>query len=489
MGAFVTDDDVDGTDIFPDGDKVAAPNLSRPATWTTDNVTRASEMNAIRDALLDLRTVVRAFEQPRPTIERHYPIALQVVDANTVRVFVKKDRAYLLLTMSKGAGTSTDSEAGNTEFWRQTTVVDVSGGAYVLDTTAPTEGTTHASAVDAWASSTFSLGTNGANRLLPYRETQQQGDYLEWTVTGPTVSVGFVASVAGGADMDVSIDGAVIDTVNNNSTAEGIFRREYSVSPGTHTLRIAHNDATPSARAYVIGPNFFPLDEALPGLTYGTAVYYGRDDTAYPGYITNAGAHEYAIRNDATGKWAGSYHGGETAEDAAIWRLDGVATTLSVGDVRVCKRLKVEQHTSIAWANSSETLETRSTWDFHDKGCSLECAMYGSVTARSFFTHMTPTSTTFARVLFPADVDTSGAHALISGGRVLLGRSNKVVQQHPSTGRTITSWFTLQPGEQSSYGGAYVLIDATYLKVYYGLCDASARDVTSAAWVSTWLFN
>jgi hypothetical protein len=62
MGTFVTDPTTDGTDIFPDGDKSAAPGIKVRAGWTTDNYIRAVEANAIRDALLDLRTEVRARE-------------------------------------------------------------------------------------------------------------------------------------------------------------------------------------------------------------------------------------------------------------------------------------------------------------------------------------------------------------------------------------------------------------------------------------------
>lgn len=59
MGEFVTDSTVDGTDIFPDGDKSPAPGIRAKPGWTTDNYVRATEANAIRDALLDLRDAHR----------------------------------------------------------------------------------------------------------------------------------------------------------------------------------------------------------------------------------------------------------------------------------------------------------------------------------------------------------------------------------------------------------------------------------------------
>lgn len=57
MGTFVTDPTTDATDIFPDGDKVGQ---TIPVGLSVDNVMRGIEANAIRDALLDLRTDARA---------------------------------------------------------------------------------------------------------------------------------------------------------------------------------------------------------------------------------------------------------------------------------------------------------------------------------------------------------------------------------------------------------------------------------------------
>lgn len=59
MGTFITDASASAATIFPDGDKAAAPNLALRSGWTSDNVLRATEANALRDGLVDARTEIR----------------------------------------------------------------------------------------------------------------------------------------------------------------------------------------------------------------------------------------------------------------------------------------------------------------------------------------------------------------------------------------------------------------------------------------------
>ena len=59
MGTFVIGDSVTMTDLLPDGEKSTAPGVSLRAGWSYDNVLRASEVNALANAALDLRTAVR----------------------------------------------------------------------------------------------------------------------------------------------------------------------------------------------------------------------------------------------------------------------------------------------------------------------------------------------------------------------------------------------------------------------------------------------
>lgn len=60
MGGFVTSQTTSLTDLLPDGEKSTAPGVSYRPGWTSDNVLRASEVNAIANALLDARTSIRA---------------------------------------------------------------------------------------------------------------------------------------------------------------------------------------------------------------------------------------------------------------------------------------------------------------------------------------------------------------------------------------------------------------------------------------------
>lgn len=58
MGTFVTQEDT--PTLFESGTKQAAPNGRLPDGWTNRNVAQAADLNALHDALLDVRTDLRA---------------------------------------------------------------------------------------------------------------------------------------------------------------------------------------------------------------------------------------------------------------------------------------------------------------------------------------------------------------------------------------------------------------------------------------------
>lgn len=427
-------------------------------------------------------------QAPRPALTNDNPIVMQYVDANTTRVWVKSDSAYVMLLMAKGSGTATLSEGVNYEFWRCTTVEEAQS-AYVSLGTTPTKGTNHVSGTHAWTSTSLSLTGTAGNRTVPYSRSTQPGDYLEWTgIVGPTISIGFVASGTPAATK-IYVDGALVETYTNAGSGGSILRREITTTAGSHTLRLEHAGAS-GAFCYVIAPNFFPLESALPGLAYD-ALYYGQTPATYPAFVTSTGAHEYAVSNADSATWAGTYHGGETALAPAVWTLDGSPVTLASGDIEVGDSLTLEQSTRLAWAATpAQTLDTSSTFTFHDKGLHFACSVSGTVNAGWFHTHMTPTSTSFSMVAAPFDgLDASGSDPRIVSDEITLGRCSRVVQKHPTSGRTVTSWWTLHSYVLSAHGGAYVaLAPGNYHKVYYGLCDGQQRIVTAASWESVWLF-
>lgn len=59
MGTFVTSQTTALTDLLPDGEKSTAPGVSLRPGWSYDNVLRASEVNNLANALLDVRTALR----------------------------------------------------------------------------------------------------------------------------------------------------------------------------------------------------------------------------------------------------------------------------------------------------------------------------------------------------------------------------------------------------------------------------------------------
>jgi hypothetical protein len=165
--------------------------------------------------------------------------------------------------------------------------------------------------------------------------------------------------------------------------------------------------------------------------------------------------------------------------------------------VRVARAISIEQQTQIRWAaRPQDDVLTRLRHWFHDGGLSFEAGASAAngVSLATAMTHMNKADPAFNRVTFPESIDTTNtSDPRYTGGATgyfTLGRVNKVVQQHPASGRKITSWFTLYPYEVTSMGGAAVWkVDGSYHKLYYGPSFGAARTITTLAWESTWLFQ
>ena len=324
----------------------------------------------------------------------------------------------------------------------------------------------------------YPSGVAGAAVVFWRNASKLATDYLEFEVEVPeegVFNIAFLLTNSSSSAATIKVDGDTIDTVDLTDPVSAVLVREYPAKPGTHTVRITAEQN--NSYIYVAGVNYYKLGNAKPDLDYDSYAYR-RDDNYY---IISQGAVDYAIFDNDIGKWVGSYHGGETLISESI-TVDGEVMSMAVNDVIVGTNISIEQVTDINGKLTSNTLQR---W-LGDGAFEFYCNMSGEITARTFYSCMTTTNSTFSEIVYPKRhvIDPS------DDDNVYLGRNNQVVQRNPETNQKVTTLFSLFNKDNNALGGVYVLPDfGTYNKVYYGKVAESLETITDIRFQTIRLFE
>lgn len=284
----------------------------------------------------------------------------------TQHVIVPKAGAGYVLAILRNDQTtnSVDSlgvSASNPTCWRVTSLVhavEVLGG-YL--TTSASSGT--------WTDTSLStdIPTYTSGTVYNYKRTTTNGGYQEYTITVPKdglLTVGILESSGSTTSASITLDGAALDTAFTCVSATTRRRiRRYTVTPGTHTVRITNNTAS---GLNLLGLYFDELRNLRPDFPISTYGTYRNSAQLDP--LDSNSANDYAIKvcntdpgksllNDAV--YGGSYHGGEGSIVTEI-RMDGamvnpngttgVFTPLAAGAVKLGRSIDIIQSCVINWS-------------------------------------------------------------------------------------------------------------------------------------------
>jgi hypothetical protein len=428
---------------------------------------------AVRQLLIGPRGLRGTFDAPSGSSSPKI-VVLSATDDLFVITPKRAGTSAVLCEMVRGVVTSTDSLGGNQQFWRRTNTRNALGAWIRKKTASAFSGV--------WTTGTVSLPDHHPNATggtqLDYSTSSTNGDYREFEITigsGGKFSLGFLKSGTSTTSCTVSIpaDGGftpqVISTRRSGGTNE-IGEVEFTYQPGACTVRVAHT-GTGGQPLYILGANFRSILSANafdPGTSGYDSWGYVRDNNHYN---NGSGANDYAIFSKTDQKWGGSFHGGETATNAPVMRMDGQNVALVAGVPIIGRKFEIEQATAIQW--SREALRTNSLTTFDVDGVvRLDAEFNGSVICETFVAGM---STSYATA--PAGSFTGGFSDVVSPisasyateSRNALPIATRYVQSNPATGQQIVLSVTqFASYADSEYKGPHVwaAVAGPYFKPY-----------------------
>lgn len=380
---------------------------------------------------------------------------------------------YLLVILKRGVVTASASVGGAAELLRVVQVLDLLdawGGTHDPNLTSGT-----------WTEEAYnypgSAGTGGVDLPGWWWVNSTVGAWIEWVddVKGDgEYNVKFYTSAGSSSDVDISVDGVVVDTVSLVNSAGGLYTYTGRAGPGQHTIRVTNNT---DSNCYVFGVNYFDLKDHPLNRTPKAFVYW-RTDTPY---ITNEGASDYAFYNANDSLWGGSYHGGETLVNERFL-IDGAFLAPAIDELIVFETLVHEQQTTIAWPGGDSFTSDTAHHFSADGGYDFRAVLEGDADLKTAYTVMSTTQETFTDVKFPVNHRFSGLGIDLS-----IGRNNAILQRDPSSLNSIYNRFTLFNQDHENQVGPYVReAVGFYNKLYYGpvVSHPSGVNVTSLAFTA-----
>lgn len=415
------------------------------------------------------------------------PKVLAKADANNWYLLVPKAGTRgtgLLYQLSQGSAVG-DAGAGsvgggNYNLLRVAKVVEVLRGVGCQHTPSGTSGTWTGPSSYSFAGQASGFGV-GAWSSVKYYQTTEQNAYKEYSVTvgkGGKFSLGFIVGTGKSTAVKVTLDTVDVDTFSLVASASGEWIKEYSAAPGVHAVRVTKTDANTNPMQ-VFGANFydaanFPDGNNLDSLGYArTANYYKNAST---------GAIEYAMQAAGTGKFAGSFHGGETRSVFKIL-VDGTDVSAgATGSVYAGRDVRLVQETSVD--TTAGTVAVQSTTQFLRSGGHVFSAVAdaGTVPLSFFYTHMDVLEVGFNRMVFPRTIDFSG---YADNSQVAIGPAELTMMENSTTGQRAATWSRQFETAYNAYKGARVWVSSgVYNKPYNG--PAVAFDAGAALGTFAW---
>jgi hypothetical protein len=312
----------------------------------------------------------------------------------------------------------------------------------------------------------------GAWNAIKYYDSTVQNSYNEYSITvgdSGKFSVGFLVGSGRATGVKVTLDTVDIDTFSTVASSTAFWSKEYTASPGTHTVRVTKTDAG-AGPLQIIGCNCYYADRFPVGNSID-AMGYARTANRYK--FTSTGAIEYAMQGAGTGKFAGSFHGGETAVSQVV-SVDGADVTASAnGTVLAGLDIKFVQDTLVD--TTVGTVSIQSTTQFRQAGghSFYASADFGTTPLSFMYTHMDVLELGFSALAYPLTIDFTG---YANNSEVPIGATEITIMRNPTTGQQAATWSRQQVLDYNKYSGARVWCSAgNYFKPYNGpVVDYSA---------------
>ena len=281
----------------------------------------------------------------------------------------------------------------------------------------------------------------------------------------------YLANTNRSENVEISVDGVVIKTINSNKGYNGGYYNTESFNVPSHsnantkfTVKLENKG---TKKFSFVCFNFFKLKD-FNGEEVGSFKAYKKDKV----FINAVGASDYAIRDKELGKWCGSYHGGEIAEQQKMtwnlsnkhgddfWNKENHISNIPVGRFTIVDDFRIIQKTKI---NNKATMT--SIFDFNIDGTiNMNFALTdNTIKATDIYTALTCTSTDFAFLSYPNII------GINQNANTNLEIQNGYVEQYSNE-------FNMKLGIRynifnNKYNtlGTYITHNQNYAKFYYGV--------------------
>lgn len=388
-------------------------------------------------------------------------VATQIVVA-----LKKKDTGYLLLGLANNITTNAADSLGTSgtdPTMRR--IVNVQSAVSVVLGNIGTPATS-----GAWTSPSL----NAVSPEIPaftssssyvYRTSNAQNASLTYAAMVPVngvISLSFLCSSGSTPIATISVDGVSTNfDLTSGTTKIRTFRFPTNKDAVAVVITNAYVSGTPSL--HFLGQDFSTLAN-WKGAATDTWGYYR--NSAVADYIISNSENDYTMKEYETQIYGGGYHGGE-ANITDVFKVDGIAYTPVLAP-KVGSKLAISSACTISWASkgSSAAVAVRKDYEFVLGGYYCTVGITAPIVLAELYSALFGASQAFDTVDAPTPVVINTAVANL--GRLMLGRSTKLVMRNSATGQKIVINYTVHQNDSASqYGGIYVWrVDGNYNKAY-----------------------
>jgi hypothetical protein len=446
----------------------------------------------------NISTITELPQSPMPTKSGIQESGHKIIIKNSdgfYQVIQKTNKNYLLYDLKTNVGGSGTSDTGGTwELLRPVRVKPVPAAYVYLDNYTTTGTVTNLYAEGDYSTPESELfkfyspvvineykASKTANGGLRCVGVKSADGTAKFTIPFKMTKVNkgnilYLASTTTSQNCEITVNGKVVKTFDSSCTTGSEWRIiEFDLpvkySDDTITVEVLNKDAS-SKSFYLVCANFKELKDYN-----GEYInhYKAFIDTA--AYIDSTGANDYAIYDNATQKYVGSYHGGETLVDGKLrWvssdRFDiearSIETTITNtyvdGSFVLMKDFNITQRTNLN--NKGEMI---SKFDFSVDGTlGMTFSWIGDITSDFFYTSLTATHKDFTRVTYPKFIQLGDSENL---DYLLDLTDGMITQVNPTAGLKMDIRFNKW---ESAYTGKQAWIKSlstSYRKAYYGFVN------------------
>lgn len=406
-------------------------------------------------------------------------LALKESD-DVYKIIQATNKGYIAHTFQKGLGDSSSaSVGGNYELIRLIKSEQINEVFLWLEPS-PTTGTLTTSIAPSefngvetmLITSNTTNSINNISGLSLYDLANGESATFEFTTRKNNLAnIMYLSSTNRSENVEISINNTVVKNINSNKGYAGGYYNIESFNVPSHsnastkfTVKLENKG---SKKFSFVCFNFFKLKE-----------FNGEEVNSFKAYKKNkefihaVGSSDYAIRDKDLGKWCGSYHGGEIAEQQKItwnlsdkhgddtWNLETLIADIPVGRFTVVDDFRIIQKTNI---NNKATMT--SIFDFNIDGTiNMNFGLTGNtIKATDIYTALTCASTKFTFLTYPNIININ------QNANTNLEIQNGYVEQYSNE-------FNMKLGIRynifnNKYNtlGTYITHNKNYAKFYYGV--------------------